>query len=157
MKRLHMLGLAFGVLAASSAQAQQHARNDVPAELRPPAGMCRVWIDGVPAAQQPAPTDCASAVRNRPAKARVIFGDDFVKDDAHHGVLDLMKLPVRGLATADRDNDGRAAEPRDSTRKVDDRKIDDKKLPGRKPDDAKAPVKKPGGGEDPAEIPGIEL
>jgi len=40
--------------------------------------MCRVWLDGVPAAQQPAPTDCATAVRNRPAKGRVIFGDDYV-------------------------------------------------------------------------------
>jgi hypothetical protein len=40
--------------------------------------MCRIWLDGVPAAQQPAPTDCATAVRNRPAKGRVIFGDDYV-------------------------------------------------------------------------------
>lgn len=40
--------------------------------------MCRIWLDNVPAAQQPAPTDCASAVRNRPAKGRVIFGDDYV-------------------------------------------------------------------------------
>jgi hypothetical protein len=40
--------------------------------------MCRIWLDDVPAAQQPAPTDCASAVRNRPAKGRVIFGDDYV-------------------------------------------------------------------------------
>jgi hypothetical protein len=47
--------------------------------MRPPAGMCRIWLDDVPAAQQPAPTDCASAVRNRPAKGRVIFGDDYVK------------------------------------------------------------------------------
>jgi hypothetical protein len=40
--------------------------------------MCRIWLDDVPAAQQPAPTDCATAVRNRPAKGRVIFGDDYV-------------------------------------------------------------------------------
>jgi hypothetical protein len=51
---------------------------DIPASERPPAGMCRIWLDDVPAAQQPAPTDCASAVRNRPAKGRVIFGDDYV-------------------------------------------------------------------------------
>jgi hypothetical protein len=42
--------------------------------------MCRIWIDGVPAAQQPAPTDCASAVRNRPANARVLFGDESPKN-----------------------------------------------------------------------------
>jgi hypothetical protein len=41
--------------------------------------MCRIWLDDVPPAQQPAPTDCATAVRNRPAKGRVIFGDDYVK------------------------------------------------------------------------------
>jgi hypothetical protein len=38
--------------------------------------MCRIWIDGVPPGQQPAPTDCASAVRNRPSNGRVLFGDD---------------------------------------------------------------------------------
>jgi hypothetical protein len=37
--------------------------------------MCRIWINQVPAAQQPAPTDCASAVRNRPANGKVLFGD----------------------------------------------------------------------------------
>jgi hypothetical protein len=48
----------------------------VPPGFFPPAGMCRIWINGVPAGQQPAPTDCASAVRNRPANGRVLFGDD---------------------------------------------------------------------------------
>jgi len=51
----------------------------VPVNARPPAGMCRIWLDDVPVAQQPAPTDCASAVRNRPPKGRVVFGDDYVK------------------------------------------------------------------------------
>jgi hypothetical protein len=50
----------------------------IPVRARPPAGMCRIWLDEVPAAQQPAPTDCASAVRNRPARGRVVFGDDYV-------------------------------------------------------------------------------
>ena len=48
----------------------------VPPAFFPPAGMCRIWINQVPAAQQPAPTDCASAVRNRPANGKVLFGDD---------------------------------------------------------------------------------
>ena len=48
----------------------------VPPGFFPPTGMCRIWINGVPAGQQPAPTDCASAVRNRPANGRVLFGDD---------------------------------------------------------------------------------
>jgi len=50
----------------------------IPVRARPPAGMCRIWLNEVPVAQQPAPTDCASAVRNRPAKGRVVFGDDYV-------------------------------------------------------------------------------
>jgi hypothetical protein len=60
------------------APAGQQSRRDqiVPPAFFPPAGMCRIWIDGVPANQQPAPTDCASAVRNRPANGKVLFGDD---------------------------------------------------------------------------------
>jgi hypothetical protein len=57
---------------------QQPPRRDqvVPPGFYPPAGMCRIWINGVPAAQQPAPTDCASAVRNRPANGKVLFGPE---------------------------------------------------------------------------------
>jgi hypothetical protein len=57
-------------------QQQQPSREQiVPPAFYPPAGMCRIWINQVPAAQQPAPTDCASAVRNRPANGKVLFGD----------------------------------------------------------------------------------
>jgi hypothetical protein len=48
----------------------------LPKEFAPPTGMCRVWIDGVPADQQPAPTDCATAVKNRPVNGKVIFSDE---------------------------------------------------------------------------------
>lgn len=58
-------------------QTQQPRRDQiVPPGFFPPTGMCRIWLDGVPASQQPAPTDCASAVRNRPANGKVLFGDD---------------------------------------------------------------------------------
>lgn len=74
--------LIIGLVALASPRAVdaqgREKQGDIPASSRPPAGMCRVWLDGVPAAQQPAPTDCTSAVRNRPAKGRVIFGDDYV-------------------------------------------------------------------------------
>lgn len=58
--------------------ATQQSRRDqiVPPGFFPPAGMCRIWINDVPASQQPAPTDCASAVKNRPANGKVLFGDD---------------------------------------------------------------------------------
>lgn len=72
--------LIIGLVALGSprALAAQAREKEIPATERPPAGMCRIWLDDVPAAQQPAPTHCASAVRNRPAKGRVIFGDDYV-------------------------------------------------------------------------------
>jgi hypothetical protein len=54
----------------------QSLQQIVPPGFFPPAGMCRIWINGVPAGQQPAPTDCGSAVKNRPANGRVLFGDD---------------------------------------------------------------------------------
>src|SRR6266852_2781444 len=62
--------------APATQQSQSLREQIVPPGFFPPAGMCRVWINGVPAGQQPAPTDCASAVRNRPANGRVLFGDD---------------------------------------------------------------------------------
>ena len=76
-----MLALAgtLALAAPAGAQGRGGDRNDdVPRSHRPPPGMCRVWLDGVPPGQQPAPTDCKTALRNRPAKARVIFGDDYV-------------------------------------------------------------------------------
>jgi hypothetical protein len=45
----------------------------VPKEYLPPPGMCRIWVDNVPANRQPAPTDCATAIRNKPPNARVVF------------------------------------------------------------------------------------
>lgn len=47
---------------------------DVPKEYVPPAGMCRIWLDAVPAAQQPAPTECSIAVRNKPPNGKVVYG-----------------------------------------------------------------------------------
>jgi hypothetical protein len=61
-------------LTATEKQAQKAEKNEpVPKAYLPPAGMCRIWVDNVPAARQPAPTDCATAIRNKPPNARVIF------------------------------------------------------------------------------------
>jgi hypothetical protein len=95
MDRWRFLLLAAGILAMSgSAEAQGIPRGfpipqfpkpsskgqpAVPSAYLPPQGMCRIWIEGVPPDQQPAPTDCVTAVRNRPANGRVIFGDEFSK------------------------------------------------------------------------------
>ena len=53
----------------------------VPVHLLPPAGKCRVWMDGVPAPQQPAPTDCATALRLKPASAVVLYGPPLREED----------------------------------------------------------------------------
>jgi hypothetical protein len=77
MKRLGLIGLAL-VGAAATASAQQQAvppKEEIPTEHKPPKGMCRIWLKDVPAKQQPAPTDCAAAVKNVPQNGRVIFGD----------------------------------------------------------------------------------
>jgi hypothetical protein len=78
MKLSAALIIGLVALALPRAVMAQSRDKDIPPNQRPPAGMCRIWLDDVPPAQQPAPTDCASAVRNRPAKGRVIFGDDYV-------------------------------------------------------------------------------
>src|SRR6266513_6446147 len=107
MKQLTMtlaflVAAAFAPLHSSSAQARGDKGKPptIPQESRPPAGMCRIWLDDVPAGQQPAPTDCASAVRNRPANGRVLFGDeppktkkgksDKGKSSSTDGLIDLI-------------------------------------------------------------------
>lgn len=62
-------------VAQSLAPARKAQEKDtpIPKAYLPPAGMCRIWVDNVPAARQPAPTDCATAIRNKPPNARVIF------------------------------------------------------------------------------------
>ena len=79
MNRVRLILTIAGLLAASApagAQGRGRGQDDVPQGHRPPAGMCRIWLDGVPPGQQPAPTDCTSALRNRPSNGRVIFGDE---------------------------------------------------------------------------------
>jgi hypothetical protein len=92
MDRWRLLLLAVAMFAASgSAEAQGIPRGipipkfpkvspkqqpAIPPAYRPPQGMCRVWIEGVAPDQQPAPTDCVTAIRNRPSNGSVIFGDD---------------------------------------------------------------------------------
>ena len=68
--------IAITMIAATRLGAQSAgAQGGVPEAYRPPPGMCRIWIEGVPPERQPAPTDCATAVRRRPANAHVVFGD----------------------------------------------------------------------------------
>jgi len=101
MKPFNLLliaGIVVSAAAPARAAAQQardsakRATSSVPVEARPPKGMCRIWIDGVPSAQQPAATDCATAVKNRPTNGRVIFGDDYA-DTPSTKAGEKAKLP----------------------------------------------------------------
>ena len=66
---------AFGAAAPLAAQGRGRGNGGVPPGQRPPAGMCRVWIDGMPPGHQPRPTDCSTAVATVPRNGRVIWGD----------------------------------------------------------------------------------
>ena len=72
----------------------QQKADSIPKQYRPPAGLCRIWIDGVPPAQQPAPTDCATAVKNKPSNGRVIYGEE-KKPAAKDGGDN--KLPIKSF------------------------------------------------------------
>ena len=95
---------------ATSAAAQGRGRNTdgVPPGMRPPAGMCRVWITGVPPGRQAAATDCATAE----AQARLTPTAVSFTEDAREGTarpfdpitifsrVTASSLMDRGLSTA---------------------------------------------------------
>jgi hypothetical protein len=65
------------VAISATAEAQLAGRvAAIPSSQQIPAGMCQIWIQGVPANRQPAPTDCNTARRNAPANSRVIYGSN---------------------------------------------------------------------------------
>jgi hypothetical protein len=82
MKTLAAIGLALLCTAASAGAQQAPAgKDEIPEAYKPPKGMCRIWLKDVPPQQQPAPTDCAAAVKNVPPNGRVVFGDTEEKKD----------------------------------------------------------------------------
>ena len=105
MKRLSIavtVGLCLAAAAPAMAQGREGGKDSakksaaIPSDARPPKGMCRIWIDNVPAAQQPAATDCPTAVKNRPANGRVIFGDDFA-DSSKKNEKPKLPLGIKGF------------------------------------------------------------
>ena len=106
MQRFALIAILSALISASPLAAQDTGSDKVPAGHRPPPGMCRIWIDGVPPGQQAAPTDCATAIRNRPANGRVVFGDEYAEKKSRKSKLipsgifggkDDNKTPVKKL------------------------------------------------------------
>lgn len=115
---LIIVGAAAGLAGSSRVDAQgasprrPEIKVEIPRTLRPPPGMCRVWVDQVPASQQPAPTDCATAIRNRPPNGRVIFADE---QPARGKARDASKGETKGEAKPPKKPDDRPPRGRDTT------------------------------------------
>jgi hypothetical protein len=62
-------------MVAQDRQAEPEVIPGIPTSALPPEGMCRVWLKDVPVGRQPAPTDCASAIKSRPRDAILLIGD----------------------------------------------------------------------------------
>ncbi len=95
----------FAIGTSVSAQGTQR----VPDSYRPPPGMCRIWLNDVPPARQPEPTDCPSAIRRRPPNARVIFGEQ----------------PSRDFRPADREKNPERSKPAQGKKRKTDREKSD--------------------------------
>jgi hypothetical protein len=141
------------VLFLSSAVAAQESRvpsSRMPESFTPPAGLCRLWISGVPASQQPAPTDCASAIRNRPSNAAVVFGPQLRGESMERRPFAgrAGQSPVRQLAPDARQPDARQPDARQPEamqpggRPVQVREEPRGRTPDRVPDTAVKPAKR---------------
>lgn len=96
LNKFMAVGFGLGLLAAPlTAQDRGRGGVVVPDGYEPPRGMCRIWIEGVPAGQQPAPTDCATAIKKRPANAVVVFGEPLKSLEEAERLRD--RLPGREL------------------------------------------------------------
>ncbi len=75
MRKLELLAATAALAVATPLMAQGiREYGFVPMGMMPPAGMCRVWIQGVPPGRQPAPTSCGVAARWLPANGRLVYG-----------------------------------------------------------------------------------
>ena len=90
MTRLRLAVLAGSALAlATTTAGAQTRRSAIPATMLPPAGLCRVWIEGVAPTRQPPVTTCATARANLRANSRLIYGG------SSNGRVDLTTREVR--------------------------------------------------------------
>jgi len=141
------IALMLILVAPLGAQARDTGQAVLPPGESPPPGMCRIWIDGVPAGRQPAPTDCATAIRRRPPNARVIFGQELRGSRAtDRGRQGLVPIPVPNL---DNDQVKQAEPPQRAVAPDRAPEVTPEQIPGAKPRGTKPPVVKPPERRDP--------
>lgn len=88
---------AAAVVAPSVGAAQASAKPvQVPKAYLPPKGMCRIWLDGVAADKQPAPTDCATALKNKPSTGQVVFPAEEPSRPVQNSMLRQQSLMLPG-------------------------------------------------------------
>ena len=114
MPRVSLIVSFVALAVAAPLGAQQLGPSRVPDGHKPPPGMCRIWIDGVPPGRQAAPTDCATAVRNRPSNGRVIWGDDAPKRGEEGPNRPTGETEPRRTPTGREVERPRAIEPRET-------------------------------------------
>ena len=147
---LALLAASSPLAAQGGPPAARDSAPDVPREMLPPPGKCRIWIAGVPAKQQPAATDCATALRQNPSNGTVLYGprpkDDEAVDfespnrptsDPRSAMLKRMSLTER------RDVDARDTVRQSRNAPTDSRVPASKDAPPPKPEPAKKPVDPP--------------
>ncbi len=123
--------LSAGVASAQATTASRAAADSIPKEHLPPAGMCRIWLDAVPAAQQPAPTECSLAVRNKPPNGKVVYGPAKGAEKGKVGDMPIRKfdatkpqVPIKIPGRPDVSSAGR--EPWENKRITDDQLFGDR-------------------------------
>jgi hypothetical protein len=125
---LILIGLSAGpAFAQGNGKNKNKAVRNIPPGQMPPAGLCRVWYDGVPPGRQPAPTNCNEAERiaSRDSNARVVYGRDVYGNDArrNNGAIYRDQYPSQYPGDVRRDDgygrypstDGRRPNPNGST------------------------------------------
>ena len=90
-----LIALSVGSLGA---QGRRNSQGIPPGHL-PPAGMCRVWYDGVPPGRQPRPVECRDAERvaSRSRDARVIYGSNRDRNDGWWDPADDGRVRPRAV------------------------------------------------------------
>lgn len=159
MRRLLILAALAAIPVVAGAQRartdDERASSRVPVSMLPPAGKCRIWMIGVAPAQQPAPTDCQTALRQRPANGVVVFGP-VEREESTNGFRGRPSVEQgpedRPRSTAGETRTENRTEPRTPT--PDPRRESPARPPTRPP--AEDPVKKPATERPPVERPPVE-